>query len=100
MARRRAWLGVIAVALSVGPARVLSGQEATPPPGPGLKAEAGGPVHELLPDLGRIGAQVGLAFGPSWNPYQVGRGLQGGGYADLPLLRAPGGKLSYEILVM
>lgn len=56
-------------------------------------------VHELLPDLGRIGAQAGLSLGLSWNPYEVGRGAQGGGYVDLPLLRLPGGKLSYEIFV-
>jgi hypothetical protein len=55
-------------------------------------------VHELLPDLGRIGAQVGLIVGASWNPYDAGRGIQAGGYVDLPLLRAPGGKLSFEAL--
>jgi hypothetical protein len=76
------------------------GQEPTgPPPAPGTRSDAGGPVHELLPDLGRIGAQVGLGAGPSWNPYEVGRGLQGAGYVDLPLLRAPGGKLSYQIRI-
>jgi opacity protein-like surface antigen len=41
---------------------------------------------------------VGLAVGAAWNPYGVGLGAQIGGYADLPLFRAPGGKVSYEIL--
>jgi hypothetical protein len=86
--------------LVVLPPATTSGQEpASPPPGPGARRDAGGPVHELLPDLGRIGAQVGLGAGPSWNPYEIGRGVQGAGYVDLPLLRVPGGRLSYQILV-
>src|SRR5262249_36642582 len=76
-----------------------TGAQPAPPPSAGTRRDAGGPVHELLPDLGRIGAQVGLTLGPSWNPYEVGRGFQGTGYVDLPLLRAPGGKLSFEILI-
>ena len=56
-------------------------------------------MHELLPDIGRIGAQVGIMGGPSWNPYGVGSGFQAGGYVDLPLSRVSGGKLSYEILI-
>jgi hypothetical protein len=35
----------------------------------------------------------------SWNPYDVGPGFEIGGYIDLPLFRAPGGTVSYEILV-
>jgi len=70
------------------------------PPPPSSERRDGGPaVHELLPDIGRIGAQVGIMGGSSWNPYGVGRGIQLGGYADLPLARVPGGKLSYEILI-
>jgi hypothetical protein len=67
-----------------------------PPPAPSGGGDAGPHVHELLPDIGRIGAQVGLVLGASWNPYDAGRGLQAGGYIDLPLLRAPAGKLSFE----
>lgn len=69
-----------------------------PPPSPSGRGDAGPQVHELLPDLGRIGAQVGLIVGASWNPYQAGAGYQAGGFIDLPLLRAPGGKLSFEVL--
>ena len=43
--------------------------------------------HELLPDIGRIGAQVGAAIGPSWNPYEVGEGWQVAAFIDLPLAR-------------
>jgi hypothetical protein len=41
--------------------------------------------HELLPDIGLIGAQVGLAGGASWNPFEIGRGIQAAGFIDLPL---------------
>src|SRR6185295_18198983 len=37
--------------------------------------------------------------GLSRNPYEVGGGYDLGGFIDLPLARAPGGKLSYEILI-
>jgi len=91
------WAGA-PVAFGQPPGGSAGTPEATPP-GAGARRDAGGPVHELLPDLGRIGAQVGLTLGPSWNPYQTGRGVEGAGYVDLPLLRAPGGKLSFEILI-
>jgi hypothetical protein len=69
-----------------------------PPPGRG-RGDAGAAYHELLPDIGLIGAQVGLAGGASWNPFGVGRGALAAGFIDLPVARAPGGKLSYQILV-
>ena len=72
---------------------------AGPPPPSSGREPGGARVHELLPDIGRIGAQVGIMAGPSWNPYGVGSGFQSGGYVDLPLTRVPGGKLSYEILI-
>jgi outer membrane protein with beta-barrel domain len=70
-----------------------------PPPPPVGRGTAGPQYHELLPDIGLIGAQVGIAVGASWNPFEVGRGIQAAGYVDLPLARVGGGKLSYEILV-
>ena len=42
---------------------------------------------------------MGIAVGASWNPFEVGRGIQAAGYVDLPLARLGRGKLSYEILV-
>ena len=75
-------------------------QEPTAPPPPSSdRTNAGTGVLELLPDLGRIGSEVGILVGPSWNPYDVGRGVELGGFVDLPLTRVPGGKLSYEILL-
>jgi len=72
---------------------------ATNPPPSSEKLEAGPGFHELLPDIGKIGSQVGVLGGASWNPYEVGSGFAAGGFVDLPLRRAPGGKLSYEILL-
>jgi hypothetical protein len=74
------------------------GQEPSGPPPPTSSREASGPeVHELLPEIGLIGAEVGAAAGASWNPYEVGTGAFLAGFIDLPLRRAGGGKLSYEI---
>src|SRR4029079_8562234 len=95
------------LAMRVGPRRTLlvmwtvilalMGRESMPqdtsgPPPSSAKGDSGEGLHELLPDLGRIGAQVGVLGGASWNPYQVGTGFQLGGYVDLPLVRAPAGK--------
>lgn len=75
-------------------------QEPTgPPPPTSNRVESGAGVYELLPDLGKIGSQVGLVGGASWNPYETGQGFHAAGFVDLPLARAPGGRLSYEILV-
>jgi len=81
------------------PAVALAQQPTGGPPPAGGDGARGPEVHELLPDIGRIGAQVGVMAGASWNPYGVGRGIQAAGYVDLPLGRAPGGKLSYEIVI-
>jgi hypothetical protein len=94
--RRRAalvWL------LAVLPAAAPAQEPSSPPPPAGGAGQRGPEVHELLPDIGRIGAQAGVMLGASWNPYDVGQGIQAAGYIDLPLARAPGGKLSYEIVI-
>ena len=54
--------------------------------------------RELLPDIGQIGAQVGLLVGFAQNPFESDSGFLGGGYIDLPLKKVRGGKISYEIL--
>lgn len=54
---------------------------------------------ELLPDLGHIGAEVGLLVGGSQNPFKSNEGFFAGGFIDLPVKRIKGGKLSYEILI-
>jgi opacity protein-like surface antigen len=89
-----------AVALAAGIAGPAAAQEPTgPPPAPQGGKDGGSYVHELLPDLGRIGAQVGVLAGGSWNPDQIGSGAMVGGYIDLPLFRAGGGKVSYQVLM-
>jgi hypothetical protein len=94
---RRGALGsllILAVTVSV------RGQEAPgPPPAAGTAAAEGSDPLELLPDLGKIGAEVGALAGRSWNPYGTGGGYVLAGFIDLPLLRVAGGKLSYEILL-
>ena len=88
------------MAFNVALAAAAAAQEPSGPPPPAVGRGTAGPrYHELLPDIGLIGAQVGIAGGASWNPYEVGRGIQAAGYVDLPLARIGGGKLSYEILV-
>jgi opacity protein-like surface antigen len=91
-------LAVLASSLAVA----ARAQETPPPAGPPPAGEGTGSalhVHELLPGIGKLGAQVGLSVGASWNPYEVGPGIVATAFVNLPLLRAPGGKLSYELLV-
>lgn len=90
----------LALALLALAGRAVIAQEPSGPPPPSSdKTSAGPETYELLPDLGRIGAEVGFLGAASWNPYGVGEGFEIGGYVDLPLFRAPGGRVSYEILV-
>jgi hypothetical protein len=88
-----------ALAALASPARAQEPVPAVGPPPAGEERGGGLGVHELLPGIGKLGAQVGLSLGASWNPYDVGQGLVGSAFVDLPVLRAPGGKLSYQLLV-
>ncbi len=90
----------LAIVLIAGSGSLALAQEPTGPPPPSSnRTNAGTQPYELLPDLGRIGAQAGFLGALSWNPYEVGQGFSLGGYVDLPLFRAPGGTVSYEMLV-
>ena len=89
----------VALAGDLGGRLAAAQEPAGPPPPPGGRGHAGPRDHELLPDIGRIGAQVGAAVGPSWNPYGVGAGWQVSAFIDLPLARNRAGRLSYEILL-
>lgn len=95
---KRAALGAPTVVLVLA-AGAVAQEPATPPPPTSAKTDAGAAPHELLPDIGRIGAEAGILGGASWNPYGVGRGFHLGGFLTLPLARVPGGKLSYELHV-
>lgn len=94
-----AW-AFMASLLALTPQAWSQAAEAPPsgPPPPSGRLESGAvPGLELLPELGRIGSQVGLSVGRAWNPFGVGSGLHATGFADLPLARGFGGRLSYRI---
>jgi hypothetical protein len=57
---------------------------------------------ELIPEVGKIGAEVGLLVSGSSNPFHLNQGSFSAGFIDLPLVDRPAwlhGKLSYEIMV-
>jgi opacity protein-like surface antigen len=87
----------IAAALLALAAPASAQEPQAPPPPPGKAGGEGASPHELLPGIGKIGAQAGFFLGASFNPYEIGEGLDLGGFVDLPLVALPGGKLSYEI---
>ena len=70
-----------------------------PAPAPPVTAAAYRAPRELLPDIGHIGAEVGLFLGGATNPYKDNKGFATGGYIDLPFKNVAGGKLSYEIMI-
>jgi opacity protein-like surface antigen len=98
MTRQLTLVGITAAFLCPGPGAHAQAPTGPPPP-TSTRPSAGLDVHELLPDIGRIGSEVGAFGGASFNPYDVGPGFDVGGFIDLPLARVPGGKLSYEILI-
>jgi hypothetical protein len=82
----------------------------TPTPTPGGEAGvAAAPVKpsfemppELVPEIGKIGAEVGLLVSGAASPFKLNPGEFYGGFIDLPLVDKPDwlhGKISYEILV-
>jgi opacity protein-like surface antigen len=88
--------GLLAAALLIAGTAVAQ-EPSTPPPPAGGSGQAGSRYHELLPDIGLIGAQVGAAAGWSHNPYGIGSGWELGAFIDLPLARHGSSRLSYEI---
>jgi opacity protein-like surface antigen len=57
---------------------------------------------ELVPEIGKIGAEVGITLNGSSNPYRLNRGTDVAGFIDLPLFDKPDwlhGKISYEISI-
>jgi len=99
MTAKRVGVALLGVALAAGTLSAAAQEPAGPPPPSSRVEDQGTAVLELLPALGRIGAQAGLLVGFSRNPYGVGSGVQAAGYLDVPVGRVAGGKLSYEILV-
>ncbi len=57
---------------------------------------------ELVPEIGKIGAEVGIQLNGSSNPYRLNKGTDAAGFIDLPLFDKPDwlhGKISYEISI-
>ena len=56
---------------------------------------------ELIPEIGKIGAQVGVVLSGSTNPFHLNNGLDTAGFIDLPMFepKALHGKISYEIRI-
>jgi hypothetical protein len=56
---------------------------------------------ELVPQIGKIGAEVGLLLSGATSPFKLNTGQFFGGFIDLPLFEPPRlhGKISYEISV-
>ncbi len=56
---------------------------------------------ELIPEIGKIGAQVGVVLNGSANPFHLNNGQDAAGYIDLPMFepKALHGKISYEIRI-
>src|SRR5438552_18730647 len=98
MTAKRVGVALLGVALAAGTLSAAAQEPAGPPPPSSRVEDQGTAVLELLPALGRIGAQAGLLVGFSRNPYGVGSGVQADGYLDVPVGRVAGGQLSYEVL--
>lgn len=84
----------------MGPEPALSVENPPPPVSKSTKGYE--PPPELVPEVGKIGAEVGLLIGSSGNPFQLNRGMFNGGFIDLPLFDKPEwlhGRISYEISV-
>jgi opacity protein-like surface antigen len=91
---------LLAMAVLASGARAASAQTpAGPPPPAGGSGHEGSRYHELLPDIGRIGAEVGASGGASSQPYGVDTGWEVAAFIDLPLARQGARRLSYEILM-
>ena len=56
---------------------------------------------ELVPEIGKIGAEVGLVLSGSSNPFHLNAGQDAAGYIDLPMFepKAIHGKIGYEVLI-
>jgi hypothetical protein len=80
---------------------------ATPAPAPAPPAQVTSVPKEvmppeLIPEIGKIGAEVGLQLNGSANPYHLNSGTDVAGFIDLPLFDKPAwlhGKVSYEISI-
>ncbi len=80
----------------------LASEPASPVPASPPRRQSFEMPPELVPEIGKIGSQVGLLLAGSANPFQLNSGSFAGGFIDLPLLETPRripGKLSYEVMI-
>lgn len=86
----------------------LPATNATPPPErtqnvvlPPVRARRESAPPELVPEIGKIGAQVGLVLSGSANPFHLNNGQDAAGFIDLPMFepKALHGKIGYEIRI-
>jgi hypothetical protein len=76
------------VVVAAAPQTLAARREVTPP--------------ELLPELGKIGAEAGIVLNGSSNPFHLNAGQDAAAFIDLPLVDKPDwlhGKISYELMV-
>jgi hypothetical protein len=95
-------------ALLPSSAAPASANAAIPPPVAGASLHAETVLRkdrmppELIPEIGKIGAEVGILLNGSSNPFHLNAGSDVGGFIDLPLFDKPDwlhGKISYEISI-
>ena len=91
------------------PGAPLSSPFMAPPPSQGTQSDSPPSTSrsafemppELVPQIGKIGAEVGLLLSGATSPFRLGTGQFFGGFIDLPLFEPVllRGKISYEISV-
>jgi len=93
----------LSVLLAAEPAAApLRTQNVEPSPVPSSKKEHGEVYPpELIPEIGKIGAQVGFVLSGSANPFHLNNGQDAAGFIDLPMFepKAIHGKIGYEIRI-
>jgi hypothetical protein len=68
---------------------------------PPIRARRETAPPELVPEIGKIGAQVGFILSGSANPFHLNNGQDAAGFIDLPMFepKALHGKIGYEIRI-
>ena len=87
-------------------ALLLDSQHPAPEPTVHTQAAAPAPAPEvtppeLVPEIGKIGAEVGIVLSGSSNPFHLNAGQDAAGFIDLPMFEPKllHGKIGYEILI-
>ena len=85
--------------LLAAPEPVIRTQNVALPPVAERRADVNPP--ELIPEIGKIGGELGFVLSGSSNPFHLNSGQDAAGYLDLPLFnpKALHGKLGYEIRI-